>query len=305
MRDWDISGAGDRWSVRLDVRDFGGALGFNLSWYGWYLCCWKSSGLGRLEKLLVHYPSVLGVLWVCYALSAFLLHCMHISRANLNPLRTAFVAACWSTRMPLLAHPGAVLSLLDGPDGCDPAYFVGWTQFQLMRGYLAYCSCLQDAGFHFSRGAGTWSYSPVLLRLGLSGTRRSVAGPRLVWVLCIFWLSLGRCMKTPFLILRAWQKSVFANLCKRVALGEVVGGFSLYDREGSSKLLLSSDDRKKRQGTFKGHFCWECLESVSFWSECVESLYLVAVGQMVMVISSGIALSPPHPHPSGSSQGES
>ena len=47
----------------------------------------------------------------------------HVSDANLNSLRTAFVAAAWSTRMPL-AHPGAVLSLLDGPDGCDPAYFV-------------------------------------------------------------------------------------------------------------------------------------------------------------------------------------
>ena len=47
----------------------------------------------------------------------------HVSDASLNSLRTAFVAAAWSTRMPL-AHPGAVLSLLDGPDGCDPAYFV-------------------------------------------------------------------------------------------------------------------------------------------------------------------------------------
>ena len=32
LRDWDVSGAGDRWSVRLDVRDLGGAFGFYLSW---------------------------------------------------------------------------------------------------------------------------------------------------------------------------------------------------------------------------------------------------------------------------------
>ena len=38
----------------------------------------------------------------------------HVSDTNLNSLRTAFVAAAWSSRMPL-AHPGAVLSLLDGP----------------------------------------------------------------------------------------------------------------------------------------------------------------------------------------------
>ena len=60
-----------------------------------------------------------------------------ISDANLNSLLTAFVAACFSTRVPL-AHPGAVSSLSDGPDGCDPAYFVVWTQFLLIRGYLAY-----------------------------------------------------------------------------------------------------------------------------------------------------------------------
>ena len=79
-----------------------------------------------------------------------------------------------------------------------------------------------------------------------------------------------------------------------MALGEVVGGVFLYDREGSSKLLLSSHDRERDRGTFKGHFCWDCLESVSFGSECVESLYFVdfAVGQMVMVIFSGIALLP-------------
>ena len=33
VRDWDVSGAGDRWSVRLDVRDLEEeALGFYLSW---------------------------------------------------------------------------------------------------------------------------------------------------------------------------------------------------------------------------------------------------------------------------------
>ena len=36
-----------------------------------------------------------------------------------------------------LAHAGAVLSLLDGPDGCDPAYFVVWIRFHMIRGYLA------------------------------------------------------------------------------------------------------------------------------------------------------------------------
>ena len=38
-------------------------------------------------------------------------------------LRSAFVSAVWSRKMPL-AHTGAVLTLLDRPVGCDPGFFV-------------------------------------------------------------------------------------------------------------------------------------------------------------------------------------
>ena len=48
----------------------------------------------------------------------------------------AFVSAVWSKRMPL-AHVGAVLSLLDGPPGCDPGFFVVWCRFRLLRRYFA------------------------------------------------------------------------------------------------------------------------------------------------------------------------
>ena len=99
-------------------------------------------------------------------------------------------------------------------------------------------------------------------------------------------------------ILRAWQKSFFAGL-----QGGVVGVFSLHDREGSLKLFLSSYDRERDKALFMATLAGRCLQSVSFRSECVESLYLVdfAVGQMVIFIFSGNAL---HPPPS-SSQGES
>ena len=36
-----------------------------------------------------------------------------------------------------LAHVGAVLSLMDGPTGCDPAFGVVWCRFRLFRRYLA------------------------------------------------------------------------------------------------------------------------------------------------------------------------
>ena len=37
-----------------------------------------------------------------------------------------------------LAKTGAVLSLLDGPPGCDPAFCVVWFRFRTLRRYLAY-----------------------------------------------------------------------------------------------------------------------------------------------------------------------
>ena len=40
--------------------------------------------------------------------------------------------------MPLV-HVGAVLSLLDGPPGCDPGFYVVWCRFTLLRRYLVYC----------------------------------------------------------------------------------------------------------------------------------------------------------------------
>ena len=36
-----------------------------------------------------------------------------------------------------MAGVGAVLSLLDGPTGCDPAFCVVWFRFRLLRRYLA------------------------------------------------------------------------------------------------------------------------------------------------------------------------
>ena len=51
-------------------------------------------------------------------------------------LRSAIRRVVWSRRQPL-ASVGAVLSLLDGPTGCDPAFCVVWFRFRLLRRYLA------------------------------------------------------------------------------------------------------------------------------------------------------------------------
>ena len=47
----------------------------------------------------------------------------------------AICRVVWSRRQPL-ANVGAVLSLLDGPTGCDPAFCVVWFRFRLLRRYL-------------------------------------------------------------------------------------------------------------------------------------------------------------------------
>ena len=55
----------------------------------------------------------------------------------------AYVAAVTSSGMPL-ANPGAVLSLLDGPPGCDPGYNIVWCRFRLFRRYMAYNAGVLD-----------------------------------------------------------------------------------------------------------------------------------------------------------------
>ena len=57
--------------------------------------------------------------------------------AGLRKLRAAIVRVVWSRRQSL-AHPGAVLSLLDGPSECDPAFCVVWFRFRMLRRFLAY-----------------------------------------------------------------------------------------------------------------------------------------------------------------------
>ena len=55
---------------------------------------------------------------------------------SLLKLRSAVCRVVWSRRQPL-ATVGAVLSLLDGPSGCDPLFCVVWFRFRLFRRFLA------------------------------------------------------------------------------------------------------------------------------------------------------------------------
>ena len=56
-----------------------------------------------------------------------------------------------------LANAPAVLNLLDGPVGVDPAFHVIWSRFRMMRRYLAFCPDEEPRTFRMldliSRGA--------------------------------------------------------------------------------------------------------------------------------------------------------
>ena len=75
---------------------------------------------------------------VSICLLASMLLWIFISPPRLFAFRAAIVRAVWSSKMPLANAP-AVLNLLDGPVGVDPAFHIIRSRFRMMRRYLAYC----------------------------------------------------------------------------------------------------------------------------------------------------------------------
>ena len=141
MRDWILSESGDKWSVKLDTRDLGGHLDTTFRRRNTTLA---GRVLGLLAAVLVVMALPLDFAGRLRILrTKFLPGTLHaiegsrISFALLQRLWSASVSAAWSRKMPL-AHVGAVLSLLDGPVGCDPGFYVIWCRFRLLRRYLAY-----------------------------------------------------------------------------------------------------------------------------------------------------------------------
>ena len=140
MRNWVLSQEGDKWCVRFDVRDLGGHLDTTFR-------CWSAALAARVCLVLAR-------LALIYALpldfhgrvrvvrSMFLPAALHgieaslLASGSLLKLRSAVCRVVWSRRQPL-ANVGAVLSMLDGPSGCDPAFCMVWFRFRLLRRYIA------------------------------------------------------------------------------------------------------------------------------------------------------------------------
>ena len=142
MKNWVLSQEGDRWSVKFDVRDLGGHLGTTFRGWSSTLAARVCLVLSRLVLIFVLPLDFHGRVRV--VLSMYLPAALHgieasfLASGSLRKLRSAVCKVVWSRRQPF-ANVGAVLSLLDGPTGCGPAFCVGWKTFRLIRRYLAIC----------------------------------------------------------------------------------------------------------------------------------------------------------------------
>ena len=140
MKDWVLSLDGHKWSVKFDVRDLGGHLDTTFRGWSSTLAARVRLVISRLVLLLVlplDFHDRVRVVWSMYLPAS--LHGIEASLLasdSLRKLRSSVCGAVWSRRQPL-ANVGAVLSLLDGPTGCDPCFCVVWFRFRLLRRYLA------------------------------------------------------------------------------------------------------------------------------------------------------------------------
>ena len=160
--------------------------------------------------------------------------------ASLLKLRSSVRKVVWSRRQPM-ASVGAVLSLLDGPTGCDPAFCVVWLRFRLLHRYLALWPAEVGRVYRLFLdmvGEGCPGHGPI----HLLSARAAEIGFR--------WDPLASAWSRPGLpllgnlagfvqhlkaaILDAWRNKVAADLCVRV----FVVGLCLMSMAPCSSLIL-------------------------------------------------------------------
>ena len=170
MKLWDISGEGGFWKVQLDVRDLGGHLDFTYRARAGTLSRRVGRGtvgVAAVGALPLGFQVKLGLVRGKYLPAG--LHAAeasYSSSSSISAFRAAAVRAVWSSKMPLANAP-ALLNLLDGPVDVDPAFYVVWSRFRVMRRFLACCLEEEPRIFRMldliSRGAQ--GYGPVHLLL--------------------------------------------------------------------------------------------------------------------------------------------
>ena len=170
MKLWDISGDGGFWKVQLDIRDLGGHLDFTYRARAGTLSrrVGKATvGVTAVGALPLGFLTKLGLVRGKFLPAG--LHAAeasYFSSSSISAFRAAIVRSVGSSKMPLANTP-AILSLLDGPVDVDPAFYIVWSRFRMMRRYLAYCPEEEPRIFRMldliSRGAQ--GHGPVHLLL--------------------------------------------------------------------------------------------------------------------------------------------
>ena len=140
---WVLSRGGKRWTVKLDVRALGGhqdtpsevGLPVLLPGFGWLFVDWSLF-------LFFLWTSMVGFGWSgpCSSLVLSMALRPLLAASSLRKLRSSISMVVWSRRQPL-ANVGAVLGLLDGPQGVT-LHFVWY-------------------GFGFACCGGTFAYRPL------------------------------------------------------------------------------------------------------------------------------------------------
>ena len=260
MKLWDISGDGGFWKVQLDVRDLGGHLDFTYRARAGTLSRrigGATVGVAAVGALPLGFQVKLGLVRGKYLPAG--LHAAeasYVSSSSISAFRAAIVRAVWSSKMPLANAP-AILNLLDGPVDVDPAFYVVWSRFRMMRRYLAYCPEEEPRIFRMldliSRGAQ--GHGPVHLLL-TSAAEIGFAwdGDEKGWVrvsLPPLRMMAGPIQHFRTAILDAWHFHVFSKLSERKGFR----GVEFADLKGSLQLLNSTHLRDRDKMLLRAILC--------------------------------------------------
>ena len=215
-----------------------------------------------------------------------------LADSSVRKLRSAFCWVSWSRRQPF-AHVGAVLSLLDGPVGCDPAFCVVWFRFRLMRRYLAFRPEEVPRVYRLLQAAaeGSSGHGPAhLLVESAAEVGFSWCSQVFGWIrpgLPVLGMVAGPIQHFRSAILDAWRHRVSMDLCSRKGFR----GGPFLDVSGTLQLHNSDHVRERDKALLRGvlvggvwnGFCWERSGIVMF-------LVGFVVVMIMVVIFFGIAL---------------
>ena len=176
-----------------------------------------------------------------------------LAEASLRKLRTALVKVVWSRRQSL-ANTDAVLSLLDCPSGCDPAFCVVWFRFRMLRMYLAYRpgEVFRISWLLEHAADGCPGHGPAHLLEESAAEIGFVWSPDVVgWVsegLPVLSNLAGPIQHFRAAVLQGWRSNVSADLCIRKGFR----GCPWLDLDGTLQLLSSDHVRERDKALLRG-----------------------------------------------------